>query len=79
MRSTDADMIQLVGETTEHAWLDLRTSPETTLVKVKGPGNELPFEHRLTQLAEEGVWRQRVPVGLLLSRWYSDFFAGGPR
>ena len=64
MRSTDADMIQLVGETTEHAWLDLRTSPETTLVKVKGPGNELPFEHRLTQLAEEGVWRQRVPVGL---------------
>ena len=65
MRSTDADMIQLVGETTEHAWLDLRTSPETTLVKVKGPGNELPFEHRLTQLAEEGVWRQRVPVGPL--------------
>ena len=37
MRSTDADMIQLVGETTEHARVDLWTSPETTLVKVKGP------------------------------------------
>lgn len=65
IRSTDADMIQLVGETSEHVWLDLRTSPETTLVKVRGVENELPFEPRLTLLAEEGVWRQRVPVGRL--------------
>ena len=36
IRSTDVDMIQLVGEVSEQAWVDLRTSPETTLVKVKG-------------------------------------------
>ncbi len=67
IRSTDADMIQLVGEISEQAWVDLRTSPETTLVKVKGLQNEPLFEPRLTSLAEEGVWRQRVAVGRLAS------------
>jgi len=65
IRSTDADMIQLVGEISGQAWVDLRTSPETTLVKIKGPENEVLFEPRLTLLAEQGVWRQRVPVGRL--------------
>ena len=67
IRSTDADMIQLVGEISEQAWVDLRTSPETTLIKVKGPENEPLFEPRLTLLTEEGVWRQRVAVGRLAS------------
>ena len=67
IRSTDVDMIQLVGEVSEQAWVDLRTSPETTLVKVKGAENEPLFEPRLTLLAEEGVWRQRVAVGRLAS------------
>ena len=67
IQSTDADMIQLIGEISEQAWVDLRTSPETTLVKVKGPENEPLFEPRLTLLTEEGVWRQRVAVGRLAS------------
>ena len=65
IRSTDADMVQLIGEISDQAWIDLRTSPETTLVKIKGPENETFFEPRLTLLAEQGVWRERVPVGRL--------------
>ncbi len=67
IQSTDVDMIQLIGEISEQAWVDLRTSPETTLVKVKGSENEPLFEPRLTLLTEEGVWRQRVAVGRLAS------------
>lgn len=67
IRSTDAEMVQLVGEISGQAWIDLRTSPETTLVKIKGPDNEALFEPRLTLLTEQGVWRQRVPVGRLAS------------
>ena len=65
IHSTDADMIQLAGEVSEQAWIDLRTSPETTLIKIEGPKNEPLFGPRLTLLAEQGVWRQRVAGGRL--------------
>ena len=57
IRSTDADMVQLVGEISDQAWIDLRTA-RNHLVKIKGPENETFFEPRLTLLAERGVWRR---------------------
>ena len=63
MRSINDDMIQLSGEASEQVWMDLRTSPETTLVEIGDVQDETLFDPRLMLLAESGVWRKRVPVG----------------
>ena len=63
IRSIADDMIQISGEASEQVWLDLRTSPETTLVEVGDVQDETLFDPRLIFLTESGVWRKRVPVG----------------
>ncbi len=60
-----ADMVQLEGEASGQVWIDLRTSPETTLVADAAAETPPPFDPRLTLLAEAGAWRQRVPAGRL--------------
>jgi len=63
IRSIADDMIQLSGEASEQVWMDLRTSPETTLIEIGDVQDEALFDPRLIFLAESGVWRKRVPVG----------------
>ncbi|MDA7937606.1 hypothetical protein N9B71_00950 [Pirellulales bacterium] len=65
IRSIDDDMIQLSGEASEQVWMDLRTSPETTLVEIGDAKDEPLFDPRLMLLVEGGVWRKRVAVGRL--------------
>lgn len=60
-----ADMVQLEEEASGQVWIDLRTSPETTLVADGAADASPPFDPRLTLLAEAGAWRQRVPGGRL--------------
>ncbi len=63
IRSIADDMIQLLGEASEQVWMDLRTSPETTLVQIGDTQDEILSDPRLIFLAESGLWRKRVPVG----------------
>lgn len=65
IRSLDVDMIQFASEASEQVWMDLRTSPETTLVQIGDTKDELLFDPRVMPLTESGVWRQRVAVGRL--------------
>lgn len=62
-QSTAADMVQLEGESMGQVWIDFHTSPETTLVESEESVPPPPFSTRLTRLAEDGAWRQRVPGG----------------
>ena len=65
--SADVDMVRVLGEATDQAWIDLQTSSDTTLQEIGGgEEDDAPaLPPRLLSLTEGGGWRQRIAGGAL--------------
>jgi hypothetical protein len=60
-----ADMVRLDGEAAGMAWLEFRSSPETTVEVEHAEGGGDRLDPRVAALSGSGGWRARVPVDRL--------------
>lgn len=60
-----ADMVRLEGEGAGMAWLEFRSSPETTVEVENAEGGGDRLDPRVVALSGSGGWRARVPVDRL--------------